>query len=224
MGGCTYLILRGRSVAIHSELFMKYILGTKQQMTQIFTEDGMVIPATIISVPQATVTQLKTIDCDGYSAVQIASGDRKEKNINKAQLGHFGNKGKFRYVCEFRTDEVAEVKEGDTIAVDTFEVGDNVTVTGVSKGKGFQGVVKRHGFKGAPTSHGHRHDTRKPGSIGATGPQRVFKGTRMAGRMGTDRVSVKNLVVVAIDAKNQQLLVKGAVPGRRGTLLEIVSK
>ena len=202
---------------------MKYILGTKEAMTQIFNEEGMVIPATIISVPEATVTQLKTMESDGYDAVQIASGERNKKNINKAQQGHFGEKGDFRNVREFRT--VTEgLKEGDTITVDTFEVGDTVTVTGVSKGKGFQGVVKRHGFSGAPTSHGHRHDTRRPGSIGAGGPQRVFKGTRMAGRTGSDRVSVKNLTVVAIDAPNNKLLIKGAVPGRKGTLLEIVSQ
>jgi large subunit ribosomal protein L3 len=202
---------------------MKYILGTKQQMTQIFNEEGMVIPATIISVPEATITQLKTQEKDGYSAVQIASGERKEKNIAKAQIGHFAGKGNFRHVCEFKTSTEG-LNEGDKISVDSFEIGDTVTVTGVSKGKGFQGVVKRHGFGGAPTSHGHRHDTRRPGSIGATGPQRVFKGTRMAGRTGSDRVSVKNLKVVAVDAKNQQLLVKGAVPGRRGTLLEIVTQ
>lgn len=203
---------------------MKYILGTKMQMTQIFQEDGTVIPATIISVPEATVTQVKTSDTDGYTAVQLASGDRKEKNINKAQLGHFGEGNTFRFVREFRVDDTEGLEKGATISVDTFEVGDTVTVSGVSKGKGFQGVVKRHNFSGAPTSHGHRHDTRRPGSIGATGPQRVFKGTRMAGRMGSDRVSVKNLKVVAVDAQSQQLLVKGAVPGKRGTLLEIVSQ
>jgi len=203
---------------------MKYILGTKQQMTQIFNEEGMVIPATIISVPQAIITQLKSQEKDGYVAVQIASGERNEKNIAKAQQGHFAGKGNFRTVREFRLEDTEGLTEGDAIKVDSFEVGDTVTVTGISKGKGFQGVVKRHGFAGAPTSHGHRHDTRRPGSIGATGPQRVFKGTRMAGRMGSDRVSVKNLKVVAVDAANQQLLVKGAVPGRRGTLLEIVAQ
>lgn len=202
---------------------MKYILGTKEQMTQIFNEEGMVIPATIISVPDAVITQLKTVERDGYNAVQIASGERNKRNINKAQQGHFAGKGDFRSVCEFRTDDIEGKKEGDTISVDTFAVGDIVTISGVSKGKGFQGVVKRHGFAGAPTSHGHRHDTRRPGSIGAGGVQRVFKGTRMAGRMGSDRVSVKNLSVVAVDAANNRLLVKGAVPGKRGTLLEIVA-
>ncbi len=210
--------------ALHPDITMKYILGTKEQMTQIFNEDGMVIPATIISVPNATITQVKTSEKDGYTAVQIASGERKEKNINKAQLGHFAELGNFRHVCEFRMKDVQGLEKGATITVDTFEVGDTVTVSGVSKGKGFQGVVKRHNFQGAPTSHGHRHDTRRPGSIGAGGPQRVFKGTRMAGRMGSDRVSVKNLTVVAVDTASQKLLVKGAVPGKRGTMLEIVSQ
>lgn len=205
---------------------MKFILGTKEQMTQFFTEEGVVIPATIIAVPKATITQIKSVESDGYNALQLASGDRKVKNINKAQQGHFGDKGNFRFVKEFRLrdGETSELKTGDVIDASVFEVGDNVSVSGVSKGKGFQGVVKRHGFSGAPTSHGHRHDTRRAGSIGATGPQRVFKGTRMAGRMGSDRITVKNLEVVAIDTVNGQLLVKGALPGRRGTLLEIVSR
>lgn len=205
---------------------MKFILGTKEQMTQFFTEEGIVIPATIIAVPKATITQIKSVESDGYNALQLASGDRKVKNINKAQQGHFGDKGNFRFVKEFRLrdGETSELKTGDVIDASVFEVGDNVSVSGVSKGKGFQGVVKRHGFSGAPTSHGHRHDTRRAGSIGATGPQRVFKGTRMAGRMGSDRITVKNLEVVAIDTVNGQLLVKGALPGRRGTLLEIVSR
>ena len=205
---------------------MKYILGTKEQMTQFFTEEGVVVPATIISVPQATVTQLKTSETDGYNAVQIASGDRKEKNINKAQQGHFAGKGNFRFVKEFRlkNGETTDLSVGDTFDASIFEAGDIVAVSGTSKGKGFQGVVKRHNFGGAPTSHGHRHDTRRPGSIGATGPARVFKGTRMAGRTGSDRVTVKNLEVVAVDAKNGQLLVKGALPGRRGTLLEVVAR
>lgn len=205
---------------------MKFILGTKENMTQFFTEEGLVIPATIVSVPKAVVTQVKTTETDGYNAIQIGSGDRKEKNIAKAQLGHFAGKGNFRFVKEFRLkgEETSDLKAGDELTAEVFEAGDVVIVSGVSKGKGFQGGVKRHGFSGAPTSHGHRHDTRRPGSIGATGPQRVFKGTRMAGRTGGDRISVKNLEVIAVDAKNNQLLVKGALPGRRGTLLEIISK
>lgn len=205
---------------------MKFILGTKENMTQFFTEEGIVIPATIVSVPKAVVTQIKTADTDGYVAIQLASGERKEKNIAKAQIGHFAGKGNFRFVREFRLkgEETSGLSLGDEINADIFAAGDVVAVSGISKGKGFQGPVKRHGFSGAPTSHGHRHDTRKPGSIGATGPQRVFKGTRMAGRMGSDRITVKNLEIVAVDAKNNQLLVKGALPGKRGTLLEIISK
>ncbi len=201
---------------------MKFIIGTKENMTQFFNENGVVVPATIISVPEAVVTQLKTQDKDGYVAVQIAAGERKEKNIAKPQKGHFGDKGNFRFVKEFRTD--TELKLGETLNAGVFQVGDIVEVSGISKGKGFQGVVKRHGFSGAPTSHGHRHDTRRPGSIGAGGVQRVFKGTRMAGRMGSDRVTVKNLEIIAVDAQNQKLLVKGALPGRRGTLLEVVAR
>lgn len=205
---------------------MKFILGTKVNMTQFFQEDGVVVPATIVSVPKSVVTQIKSVETDGYNAIQIASGERKEKNINKAQLGHFDGKGNFRFIKEFRlkNEETSDLKVGDVLTADIFAAGDNVTVSGVSKGRGFQGVVKRHGFKGAPTSHGHRHDTRRPGSIGATGPQRVFKGTRMAGRTGSDRISVKNLEIVAVDMKNNQLLVKGALPGKRGTMLEIISR
>lgn len=205
---------------------MKFILGTKQNMTQFFKEDGVVVPATIVSVPRSVVTQIKTVETDGYDAIQIASGERKEKNIAKAQLGHFKGKGNFRFVKEFRLkgEKSSDLKVGDKLSADIFEAGDVISVTGISKGKGFQGGVKRHGFKGAPNTHGHRHDTRRPGSIGATGPQRVFKGTRMAGRMGSDRITVKNLEVVAVDIENNQLLVKGAVPGKRGTLLEIISQ
>jgi large subunit ribosomal protein L3 len=205
---------------------MKFILGTKQGMTQMFTEEGLVIPATVITVPNAVVTQVKTTEKDGYNSVQIASGDRKEKNIAKPQRGHFGDLGNFRFVKEFRLNdgETTDLKVGDSLAADIFEVGDIVAVSGTSKGKGFQGVVKRHNFSGAPTSHGHRHDTRRPGSIGATGPQRVFKGTRMAGRTGGDRITVKNLEVVAVDAKNHQLLVKGAIPGRKGTMIEVLAR
>lgn len=205
---------------------MKFILGTKENMTQFFTEEGKVIPSTIISVPKAVVTQVKTVDTDGYNAIQIASGERKEKNIAKAQLGHFAGKGNFRFVKEFRLkgEDTSDLELGAELNASIFEAGEIVTVTGTSKGKGFQGPVKRHGFSGAPTSHGHRHDTRRAGSIGATGPQRVFKGTRMAGRMGSDRVTVKNLEVVAIDSKNNLLLVKGALPGRKGTMLEIIAK
>ncbi len=206
---------------------MKFILGIKGNMTQFFTEDGVVIPVTIVKVPEAVVTQVKTKERDGYEAVQIASGTQKEERVSKALRGHFGDLGVFRYVKEFRPkkgEDVSSYKKGDVLTLEIFEKGDRVQVSGISKGKGFQGGVKRHGFSGAPTSHGHRHDTRRPGSIGATGPQRVFKGTRMAGRMGSDRVTVKNLTIIAVDKEHGQLLIKGALPGRPGTLLEIIAR
>ena len=215
------------SIVLMNTHTMKFILGIKNGMTQFFAEDGTVIPATIIDVPKAVVTQIKNLEKDGYEAVQVAAGEQKEERLSKSLKGHFGELGNFRFVKEFRPkagEDVSSYKKGDELTLDQFEVGERIQVTGTSKGKGFQGGVKRHGFSGAPTSHGHRHDTRRPGSIGATGPQRVFKGTRMAGRMGGDRVVVKNLTIVAVDTKRGHLLVKGAVPGKKGTLLEIIAR
>ena len=205
---------------------MKFILGTKQYMTQVFDEEGKVHPATIVAAGPLVVTQLKSKEKDGYSAAQVGYGVRNKKNINKAQRGHFKGKGDFRYVKEFRfkkEGDTTAVREGDTIDVSVFEVGDIIEVSSVSKGKGFQGVVKRHGFHGGPRSHGQKHSERAPGSIGATGPNRVFKGTKMAGRMGGDRVTVKNLKVLQIDKEGGRLVISGAIPGRRGTLVEIRS-
>lgn len=199
----------------------KYILGTKQKMVQFFSEDGKCIPATFVQAGPVVVTQLKTKEKDGYSAVQVGYGSRKEKNITKAQKGHFNSLGNFAYTREFRLEKDAEVKVGDTIDASLFAEGDTVEISGISKAKGFQGVVKRHNFKGGPRSHGQRHSEREPGSIGATGPQRVFKGTRMAGRMGGDRVTVKGLTILGVDTENNLLLISGAVPGRRGTLIEV---
>ena len=198
---------------------MKFILGTKEKMTQVFTEDGKAHAATIVKAPKSVVTQVKTDEKDGYVAVQVGSDDKKKERVNKPQREKLAHKN----VKEFRVDST-ELKEGDVIEVATFEPGDKVIVSGVSKGKGFQGVVKRHGFHGGPRSHGQKHSEREPGSIGATGPQRVFKGTRMGGRMGTDRTTVKGLKVLQVDAENGLMLISGAVPGRRGTLLEIVSQ
>lgn len=199
---------------------MKFLLGTKQNMTQIFDENGNVIPVTSVLAGPTTVTQIKTIETDGYNAVQIGFGEKKTKNIKKPQR----KMGNFRYIKEFRLpkDTKPECAVGDVFSADElFNEGDVVTVSGISKGKGFQGVVKRHGFHGGPRSHGQKHSEREPGSIGATGPQRVFKGTRMAGRMGSDRITVKNLKIIKIDKDNSQLFVSGAIPGRKGTLLEI---
>lgn len=204
---------------------MKFILGTKTEMTQFFGEDGRAHAATIIKVTPAVVTQVKTLAKDGYSAIQIASGERNRSNIAKAQQGHFKEHGNFRFVKEIRLSEkeAANYTVGQTIAVDAFAPNDGIVVTGISKGKGFQGVVKRHGFHGGRRSHGQKHSEREPGSIGGGVREggRVQKGMRMAGRMGSDRITVKGLKVLAVDAKENLMLVKGAVPGRRGTMIEI---
>lgn len=198
---------------------MKFLLGTKENMTQIFTEDGLVIPVTVIKTSPNVITQVKTSDKDGYQAIQIGFGSKKEQNITKPMKGHVKELGNFAHLKEIKMQ--GEHTIGDTLAIETFQEGDKVTVSAISKGKGFQGVVKRHGFKGGRRSHGQKHSEREPGSIGVGGVQRVFKGMRMGGRMGADRVSVKNLKVARIDADQQLVYIKGAVPGRRGTLVEI---
>lgn len=210
---------------------MKFALAKKMNMTQIFGENGKVTPATILNVETATVSQVKTKDKDGYSAVQIGVGSRKEKNISKAVKGHLkdlidaeSKKGP-AILKEFRVDDASALNRGDKVSIESFAVGDKVEVSSVSKGKGFQGVVKRHGFHGGPRSHGQKHSEREPGSIGGGGRSagRVVKGMRMAGRMGSDRVTVKNLKVLGIDKEAGVMLVSGAVPGRRGTLIEVRS-
>jgi len=213
---------------------MKCLLGEKVNMSQIFDEAGNVIPVTLISILPNTVIQVRTKENDGYCAVQLGAGEKKQKNIAKPQIGHFKGLGNFCYVKEFRmkdvqrkkgTDAPADVPEdmkvGTIIDASVFQEGDRVAVSSISKAKGFQGVVKRHGFHGAPASHGTKHAHRQPGSIGATWPQRVIKGMRMAGRMGGVRVSVRNAKVEKVDAENKILALRGAVPGRRGTLVEI---
>ena len=203
---------------------MKFILGTKDGMTQVFDQDGVCHPATVLRVSPLTITALKSVEKDGYEAVQVAAGEQKEHRLGKADKGHQG--GAAETVKEFRVREnhgesIDGFEAGQTIDVSSFEAGDTVIVSAVSKGKGFQGVVKRHGFKGGRGSHGQKHSHREPGSIGATGPARVFKGKKMAGRMGTDRVTVKNLTVLQTNAEQNLLLIKGAIPGRRGTLVEV---
>lgn len=188
-------------------------------MSQVFDKDGNVVPVTLVRAFPNMVLQVRSKEKDGYEAVQLGVGERKIKNIKKPQLGHFKGLGSFRYVKEFKTNESLE--RGQKIDISVFEEGDTVKVSGISKAKGFQGVVKRHGFHGAPATHGTKHAHRQPGSIGATWPQRVIKGMRMAGRMGGGRISVKNLKIVKIDAENNLLAIKGAIPGRRGTLVEI---
>ncbi|MBM3271892.1 50S ribosomal protein L3 [Candidatus Kaiserbacteria bacterium] len=201
---------------------MKFFLGTKGRMTQIFDEKGAVQPATIVTAGPLTVTQVKTADKDGYSAVQVGSGTRRETNVSKAVRGHLKDLGVFRHLREFKTDQT--LSRGDTLDISVFVPGDVVEVSAVSKGKGFQGVVKRHGFAGGPRSHGQKNKERAPGSIGGGGGRaggRVVKGMRMAGRMGNDRVTVKNLRVLAVDPASNTLLISGAIPGRPGTVVEI---
>ncbi|MBU6321106.1 MAG: 50S ribosomal protein L3 [Patescibacteria group bacterium] len=203
---------------------MKFILARKVAMTRLFGEDGRARAGTILKAGPVTVTQVKTAEGkDGYQALQVGEGNRKTKNLSKGVLGHTKGKG-FAAIREFRGAE--GLAEGDQVAVDTFAVGDTVRVSGLTKGKGFAGVVKRHGFHGGPRSHGQKHSEREPGSIGGSGGRaggRVAKGIRMAGRMGQDRVTVENLKVLAVDAAAGELIVSGAVPGNRGTLLEIRS-
>ena len=200
---------------------MKFILGTKLNMTQVFDKDGNVHPVTVISATPSTVVQVKTKAKDGYAALQLGYGERKAKNIKKPQIGHMKDLGSFKVLKEFRTDDAKNV--GDKIEIDTFAAGDVVVVSGISKGKGFQGVVKRHGFKGGPRSHGQKHSEREPGSISGGNREggRVPKGMRMAGRMGSDRITVSNLKVIAVDKEKNEILIKGAIPGRKGTLVEI---
>ena len=202
---------------------MKFILGTKEGMTQVFDVNGVCTAATVLRVVPATVTQVKGKDTDGYSSVQIASGVQKEHRVSKAEKGHLG--GAFKAVREFRPrlnydESVDGLEKGQSLDASTFAVGDMIVVSAISKGKGFQGGVKRHHFRGGQATHGQKHSEREPGSIGATGTH-VLKGTRMAGRMGSDRITVKNLRVLQVNKEANVLLVSGAVPGRKGTLVEI---
>ncbi len=212
---------------------MKFILGKKLGMSQVFSEDGRAVPVTVIEAGPCVVTQVRTQEKDGYDAIQIGLGVKKK--VSKPLEGHFKELEKFRWVREFRISVESEkgkkeekqggkdLKRGDKIDVSVFEEGEKVKVSGISKGKGFQGVVKRHGFHGGPASHGQKHTLRAPGSIGSAFPEKVFKGMKMAGRMGSERVSTKNLRVVKIDPENNLIAVGGAVPGNRGSLIEIRS-
>jgi len=199
---------------------MKFILGKKIGMSQVFSEDRKVTPVTLIEAGPCVVTQVKTEKKDGYQAVQVGFGERKK--INRPLMGHLKDLGKFRYLREIR-DVKEDMKIGDKIDAGVFKEGDKIKVIGISKGKGFQGVMKRHGFHGSPATHGHKHDHRAPGSIGSAFPEHVLKGKKMAGRMGGDRVTVKGLKVVKVDKENNLLVVKGAVPGKRGALLKVES-
>lgn len=202
------------------------ILGKKVGMTQIYDKDGKVIPVTLISAGPCFVVSKKTLEKDGYMAVQI--GYETKKRITKAERGHLDRVDKnfpnFRYLRELRIEKKEDLdkfKEKQKITVNDFQEGQKVDVTGISKGRGFAGVVKRHGFHGQIKSHGHKHDLRKPGSIGPTDLERVQKGMRMAGRMGSERVTIKNLEIVKIDKENNLIAVRGAVPGARNGLVMI---
>jgi large subunit ribosomal protein L3 len=202
---------------------MKFILGTKGKMTTVFTDDGRAYAATIIEAMPAMVTQIKTVEKDGYAAAQIGAGETKDSKVNKAQLGHAKGKA-FKHFKEYRPRQgEVDVEAGVTLDISVFAPGEKVQVSAISKGKGFQGVVKRHGFHGGPRTHGQKHSEREPGSIGGAGRAggRVAKGMRMAGRMGGERVTVRNLTVLQVHPETQELVLLGAVPGRRGALVEI---
>ncbi|MGI5939113.1 MAG: 50S ribosomal protein L3 [Thermoleophilia bacterium] len=200
---------------------MKTLLGTKLGMTQFFEDDGTVVRCTVIQAGPCVVTQRKTVETDGYAATQIAYGDTKAKRLNKPLLGHLkkAGVGPKRHLVEVRGEH--ELNVGDAVTVDTFAAGDKVKVTGVSKGKGFQGVMKRHGFAGGPAYHG-THFHRAPGSISASAdPARVYPGTKLPGQMGNVRVTQTGLTVVATDSDKNLVFVKGAVPGSKGSLVVI---
>lgn len=201
---------------------IKSIIGRKVGMSSIFTEDGQHIPVTVIQAGPCYVVQRKTVQRDGYSAVQLGYLPMHEKKVNKPLQGHFKRVGlpPMRFLCEFRIPNEVNVEVGAKITVDSFKPGDIVKVTGTSKGRGFAGVMKRWGMSGQRDSHGSRYH-RQPASLGPQGPQRVFKGHRMPGRFGGKTVTIRGLTVVAIDPENHLLLVKGSVPGWKGSLVKI---
>lgn len=196
---------------------MAFLIGKKVGMTRFFKDDGTVVPVTLIEAGPMTITQIRTVEKDGYQAVQ--AGFHIGKKPNKAKSGHLKDLPNFKILKEFRTS--SDFKRGDNLDASAFNVDDVVKVSGLSKGRGFQGAVKRHGFRGMPASHGHHHVLRHVGSIGQRFPQHTLKGMRMAGRMGGVRVTTRGLKIVSIDKENNLLALRGAVPGRKGTLLEI---
>ncbi len=201
----------------------KAILATKVGMTQIFGENGELTPVTVLQAGPCVVTQVKTVENDGYSAVQVGFVDKREKLVNKCQKGHFEKAGVSykRYVRELKLDGAEEMKPGQEIKADSFAAGDKVDATAVSKGKGFQGAIKRHGLHRGPMTHGSKYH-RHAGSNGAcSDPSRVFKGKKMAGQMGHRRITVQNLEVVRVDAEDNLILVKGSVPGPKKALVTL---
>ena len=201
---------------------MKGILGKKLGMTQIFTEEGIVVPVTVVEAGPNVVTQVKTVEKDGYNAIQVGFEDAKEKSLNKPQKGHLAAANVLKkHLKEFRVDAVEEFTVGQAIKADLFAAGEKIDVTGTSKGKGLQGPIKRHGQSRGPESHGSRYH-RRPGSMGACSfPGRVFKNKKLAGHMGSVKVTVQNLEVVRVDADKNLILVKGAIPGPKGSMVTI---
>ena len=203
----------------------KGIIGRKIGMTQIFDEKGNVIPVTVIEAGPCVVAQVKTVETDGYDAIQLGFGEIKDKHINKPEKGHFA-KAKLankKHLREFRLDSLEGIKVGDELKADVFEAGDKIDVQGTSKGKGFQGVIKRHGQHRGPMGHGSMYH-RRPGSMGPTStPGRVFPGKRLPGHMGVETVTIQNLEVVKVDLDKNVILVKGSVPGAKGSILKVKS-
>jgi len=201
---------------------MKGLLGEKLGMTQVWDENNRVVPVTVVKAGPCVVTQVKNPEQDGYSSVQIAFGAIDPRKVNKPASGHFAKAGVTprRHLVELRTDDASEYSVGQELAVDTFEAGQTIDVVGTTKGKGYAGVMKRHGFHGVSSSHGSHKNHRKPGSIGGCAtPGRVFKGMRMAGRMGSNKQTTQNLTIHAVDAENGIILIKGAIPGPKGGLV-----
>lgn len=201
----------------------KSIIGKKLGMTQIFLEDGTKVPVTVVQAGPCVVLQKKSVETDGYTAVQVGFDAINAANVTKPKLGHCAKSGQgaFRYLRELKLDNVSELNIGDVIGIDQFQIGDSVDVTGISIGKGFQGVIKRWNFKGGRASHGSRFH-RAPGSIGASAtPSRVFKNKKMPGQMGNERVTVQKLKIVRIDANENLLLIKGAIPGHKNNVVVV---
>ena len=201
----------------------KAILATKVGMTQIFNEDGVLIPVTVLQAGPCVVTQVKTEENDGYSAVQVGYADKRENLVNKPMKGHFEKAGVSckRFVKEFKLDNAAEYELGQEIKVDVFEAGDHIDATAISKGKGFQGAIKRHGQSRGPMAHGSKYHRHAGSNGAASDPSKVFKGKKMPGQMGNKQITIQNLEVVRVDAENNLLLVKGAVPGPKKSLVTI---
>jgi large subunit ribosomal protein L3 len=205
---------------------VKGLLGTKLGMTQLWDENNRIVPVTVVAASTNVVTQVRTPETDGYNAIQVGFGEIEGRKVTKPSAGHFGKAGVTarRHLAEIRTADAATYSVGQELSPELFAAGDDVDVTGTSKGKGFAGTMKRHGFSGVGASHGAHRNHRKPGSIGACAtPGRVFKGTRMSGRMGTDTVTTQNITVHAVDVEKGLILLKGAVPGPKGGLLVIRS-